>query len=211
MASRPTTPSHDVYPAHLHEEASVPHKPPVSTSKPNSYLGSGLPGSSVNHDHPQGAPPESSLLAQSAQYENENFDKGYQNTSAAMDHGSVPELHRSESQMSQSRMQTPSRGGTLKKKASLKRSSSLMRSTSKRSSRAGSVRSVTLGEKEKYGQSEEMNSVFYCPVPTSGSPTELLANRFQCTLLPSQAVTSHWTIRILALTLSQRGGKSSRI
>lgn len=100
-----------------------------------------------------------------------------------MAQGGAPELHRSASQMSQSQIQTPSRGGTLKKKASLKRTSSLMRTSSRRSSRAGSVRSVTLGEKEKYGQSEEMNSVFYCPVPTSGSPTELLANRFQCMLL----------------------------
>jgi hypothetical protein len=55
---------------------------------------------------------------------------------------------------------------------------------------------MTLGEKEKYGQSEEMNSVFYCPVPTSGSPTELLANRFQGMLLLFffQLVYLHWLI-----------------
>ena len=142
-----------------------------------------MPGSAVNHDHAQGALVESSHLAQSAPYENEDLDKDYLHTPAAMDHGAVPELHRSASQMSQSQIQTPSRGGTLKKKSSLKRTSSLMRTSSRRSSRAGSVRSMTLGEKEKYGQSEEMNSVFYCPVPTSGSPTELLANRFQGMLL----------------------------
>jgi ribosomal protein L9 len=146
-----------------------------------------VPGSAVNYDRVQGAPGEPSLLAQSASYENEDLDKGHSHTSAAMGHGAVPELHRSASQMSQSQIQTPSRGGTLKKKSSLKRTSSLMRTSSRRSSRAGSVRSLTLGEKEKYGQSEEMNSVFYCPVPTSGNPTELLANRFQGTLPPIPA------------------------
>jgi ribosomal protein L9 len=146
-----------------------------------------VPGSAVSHDHPQGAPVESPLLPQSAPHGSEDLDKDYPHTSAAMDHGAVPELHRSASQMSQSQIQTPSRGGTLKKKSSLKRTSSLMRTSSRRSSRAGSVRSMTLGEKEKYGQSEEANSVFYCPVPTSGSPTELLANRFQGMLLPFSA------------------------
>jgi hypothetical protein len=183
MGSRPITPSREAHPAHLNDDISVPSRPPVSSSKPNSYLGSGVAGSAVNYDHAQGAPVESSHLAQSAPYENEDLDKDYPHTSAAMDHGVVPELHRSASQMSQSQIQTPSRGGTLKKKSSLKRTSSLMRTSSRRSSRAGSVRSLTLGEKEKYGQGEEMNSVFYCPVPTSGSPTELLANRFQGSLL----------------------------
>jgi ribosomal protein L9 len=186
MSSRPITPSHDAYPYHLHDNASLPSRPPVTSSKPNSYLGSGFPGSAVNHDHTQGAAAEPSLLAQSAQHENEDVGKDYQQGPGSMAQGGAPELYRSASQMSQSQIHTPSRGGTLKKKASLKRTSSLMRTSSRRSSRAGSVRSLTLGEKEKYGQSEEMNSVFYCPVPTSGSPTELLANRFQCMLLPLQ-------------------------
>ena len=86
-------------------------------------------------------------------------------------------LQRSNSQMSQSATAVPSRGGTLKKKASLK--GSLKRSGSKKSSYAGSVRSMRLGEKEKYEPTEEQNSAFYCPVPISGSPTDLLADRFQ--------------------------------
>jgi hypothetical protein len=72
---------------------------------------------------------------------------------------------------------TPSRSGTLKKKASLKRGGSLKRSN------AGSVRSLNLGEKEKYSGAvatdEQMSSAFFTPVPTSGNPTEILANRFQ--------------------------------
>jgi hypothetical protein len=43
------------------------------------------------------------------------------------------------------------------------------------------VRSLVLGDKEKYpvDGDEDMNSAFYIPVPTTGSPTEVLSNRFQ--------------------------------
>lgn len=67
-------------------------------------------------------------------------------------------------------MANPSRGGTLKKKASLRRSSS------RRSSRAGSVRSLAL---HPAADTDEMYSAFYSPVPTGGNPTEVLADRFQ--------------------------------
>jgi hypothetical protein len=107
-------------------------------------------------------------------------------SSALADGAPAPEpgeLRRSYSQVSHASqvMATPSRSGTLKKKASLKRSGSLKRTGSKRSSYAGSVRSLNLGEKEKYGVGgdDEMNSAFFTPVPTSGNPTEILANRFQ--------------------------------
>ncbi|XXH01120.1 Mitochondrial-processing peptidase subunit alpha [Hypoxylon texense] len=69
-----------------------------------------------------------------------------------------------------------SRGNTLKKKSSLRRSGSLKRSSSRRSMKAGSVRSLAL---QSSHESDEVHSAFYCPVPTSGNPTELLANRFQ--------------------------------
>ncbi|KAI1498417.1 hypothetical protein F5X99DRAFT_420585 [Biscogniauxia marginata] len=69
-----------------------------------------------------------------------------------------------------------SRGNTLKKKSSLRRSGSLKRSSSRRSMKAGSVRSLAL---QSSHDSDEVHSVFYCPVPTSGNPTEVLANRFQ--------------------------------
>ncbi len=61
----------------------------------------------------------------------------------------------------------PRRSATLKKKASL-------RSGSRRSSRAGSVRSLALQPEP----TDEMHSAFYSPIPTSGNPTEHLANRF---------------------------------
>ncbi|KAK4159663.1 hypothetical protein QBC43DRAFT_221597 [Cladorrhinum sp. PSN259] len=69
-----------------------------------------------------------------------------------------------------------SRGNTLKKKASLRRSGSLKRSGSRRSMKAGSVRSLAL---QTTTDQDELHSAFYCPVPTSGNPTEVLANRFQ--------------------------------
>lgn len=87
-------------------------------------------------------------------------------------------LDRPNSQMSQSATAVPSRHNTLKKKAALQKSGSLKRSGSRKSSFAGSVRSLKMGDKEKY-EPEDYHSAFYCPVPIIGSPTELLANRFQ--------------------------------
>jgi hypothetical protein len=69
-----------------------------------------------------------------------------------------------------------SRGNTLKKKNSLRRSTSLKRSSSRRSMKAGSVRSLAL---QSSHEPDEIHSVFYCPVPTTGTPTEVLSNRFQ--------------------------------
>ncbi|KAK4156409.1 hypothetical protein C8A00DRAFT_12614 [Chaetomidium leptoderma] len=69
-----------------------------------------------------------------------------------------------------------SRGNTLKKKASLRRSASLKRSGSRRSMKAGSVRSLAL---QSTTDQDEMHSAFYCPVPTAANPTEILVNRFQ--------------------------------
>jgi len=69
-----------------------------------------------------------------------------------------------------------SRGNTLKKKNSLRRSASLKRSGSRRSMKAGSVRSLAL---QSSHEPDEMHSAFYCPVPTLGTPTDVLAQRFQ--------------------------------
>ncbi|KAK8018288.1 PH domain-containing protein [Apiospora marii] len=46
----------------------------------------------------------------------------------------------------------------------------------RRSMKAGSVRSLAL---QSSHDPEEALSAFYCPVPTTGNPTEVLANRFQ--------------------------------
>jgi hypothetical protein len=135
-------------------------------SRPVSYVGSAVPAEN-NVDYATGVPRPTSALSQNDDLRPESALSGGDRTSL---------LQRSNSQMSQSAT-LPSRGGTLKKKASL-RGGALKRSGSRKSSYAGSVRSMKLGEKEKY-ETEESNSAFYCPVPTSGSPTELLATRFQ--------------------------------
>jgi hypothetical protein len=72
--------------------------------------------------------------------------------------------------------QAISRGNTLRKKSSLRRSGSLKRSSSRRSMKAGSVKSLAL---QSGDDEDQMHSAFYCPVPTTGNPTETLANRFQ--------------------------------
>ena len=71
----------------------------------------------------------------------------------------------------------PTRGNTLKKKNSMRRNGSLKRSSSRRSMRAGSVKSLAL---QSSNDPDEAHSAFHSPVPTSGNPTEILANRFQC-------------------------------
>ncbi|KAK1819023.1 phosphatidylinositol 4,5-bisphosphate-binding protein [Friedmanniomyces endolithicus] len=72
--------------------------------------------------------------------------------------------------------QAPSRSNTLKKKASMRRTGSLKRSSSKRSlAAAGSIKGVSGAPH----QDKEYNSIFYTPIPTQGTPTEVLANRFQ--------------------------------
>lgn len=92
-------------------------------------------------------------------------------------------LQRSASQMSQSRSATPTRSSTLKKRSSLSKRGSMRRSGSRKSLRAGSVRSLNLGDREKYGAegADDVNSAFAVPIPTDGNPTDALANRFQCT------------------------------
>lgn len=99
-------------------------------------------------------------------------------------------LHRTPSVMSQSQSlaqaeQALPRRGTLKKKASLRRNAS------RRSSRAGSVRSLAL-QPEPH---DEMHSAFYSPIPTTGNPTEHLANRFTgtCTTFYSFYQPSNFT------------------
>jgi hypothetical protein len=78
-------------------------------------------------------------------------------------------LHRTPSSVSLSR------GNTLKKQKSLSRRSSLRRSSSRRSVRAGNIGGITYDDTSGV----DFRSVYYSPVPTSGSPTEVLANRFQ--------------------------------
>lgn len=71
----------------------------------------------------------------------------------------------------------PSRGGTLKKRRSLSRKGSLKRKSSHLGTFGG--HSADGQEDVVANYNSEMNDAFYTPVPTRGSPTEILANRFQ--------------------------------
>lgn len=159
----------------------------TTNSRPNSYYSSAHPEGASALEQGQGPNLDSSPLSQSLDKQEYSYDASHHNNAAIPDghlHVTGAELRRSTSQMSQSQTLMPSKGGTLKKKASLRMTGSVKRSGSRRSSRAGSVRSLSLGDKEKYGEGEEFNSAFYTPVPTAGSPTDILANRFQGSYAP---------------------------
>lgn len=123
-----------------------------------------------------GNPSTSSPLSQSVAQQ--NYGRFNEEWDASQRGSSIVDgpMQRTNSMLSQGDSIMPSRAGTLKKKSSLKRTGSLKRSGSRRSSRAGSVRSLAL---QPAGDIDEMQSAFYSPVPTSGNPTEILANRFQ--------------------------------
>ena len=103
-----------------------------------------------------------------------------QQGSTLIDSGPRGDMHRSNSTMSQSHTLTPSRGGTLKKKRSLSKKGSVKRTGSRRSSYAGSIKGLDTGGQQYDGANDaQTNDAFFTPVPTTGSPTEILANRFQ--------------------------------
>ena len=126
---------------------------------------------------PQSQPHSSSSYQYTNQYSTNPRDSriGYHN----MQRSNSAASHRSEvitNDGASTHQISLSRGNTLKKKQSLRRSGSLKRSSSRRSMKAGSVRSLAL---QSTSEPDEQRSAFYCPVPTSGNPTEVLANRFQ--------------------------------
>ncbi|OJD19724.1 hypothetical protein AJ78_00347 [Emergomyces pasteurianus Ep9510] len=181
MAARSRTSLHDAYAmAPNSTESSHINQANGSASHPDSYVAP--PGSIVPSDFQvRGGPVQHSTPAAQVSRFHEEMSSRF--GSSVVD-GPAPTntLHRSDSQMSATQSLLPSRAtGTLKKKPSLSKKGSLRRSGSRRSSRAGSVRSLALGEKEKYGivDGDEVNSAFYVPIPTSGSPTDVLAARFQ--------------------------------
>lgn len=148
-----------------------------SSSRPNSYAGN---SSAFQYGH--GAV-DQSQVPRNPRFR-EDFETASHRSSVAVD-GPAGGLQRSASQVSQARSLTPSRSGTLRKKASLSKKGSLRRNGSRRSLRAGSVRSLSLGDREKYNAdgTEDVNSAFALPIPTTGNPTEVLANRFQGMLM----------------------------
>ncbi|PGH15106.1 hypothetical protein AJ79_02632 [Helicocarpus griseus UAMH5409] len=183
MATRPRTPSHDIHTTTPNTTSESPHRNLVNgsasgDSRPASYIAS----SSIAPTDFQvrGRPVHTSAPAQPSRLL-EEISQSSRRGSSVLDGATPGELQRSESRASVALSMLSSRAsGTLKKKPSLGKKGSLRRSGSRRSSRAGSVRTIALGEKEKYGlvEGDELNSAFYVPIPTKSDPTEVLAERF---------------------------------
>jgi hypothetical protein len=169
MATRARTPSQEAY---------------NSVSAPNAALtsrGYGASSGSAPADYAptSGNALETSPLAQSFQ-RNSTFTSNRYEDMDDDDRGSSLQqlegagLHRTASMTSKSG--TPSRNNTLKKQKSLSRKTSLKRSSSRKSLNVGSIKGVSIDDRRT---PEDYNNVFYTPVPTTGAPTEILANRFQ--------------------------------
>lgn len=183
-AVRPPTPMHDAYAGMSHPDDTIQLSKGYSAragSRPNSYAASNAEGYN-NNNVARNDPVEPSPNVHSTRF-HEELDRVSQRGSV-VDGPSAPVMQRSDSQMSRSHSAAPSRASTLRKKSSLSRRTSLRRSGSRKSLRAGSVRSLTLGDREKYGVdgADDYNSAFYVPIPTNGSPTDALADRFQGSL-----------------------------
>ncbi|KAH8819604.1 hypothetical protein F5884DRAFT_18945 [Xylogone sp. PMI_703] len=158
-------------------DPSIP--PPAAQHLDRGYGVNSLPQSSyltTTDPAAPGNPMDSSPLSQSvAQQNHGRFNEEWDASRRGSSILDGPAPHPNAGAVPNEATPFPSRGGTLKKKASVKRATSLKRSSSRRSSRAGSVRSLALTA----GDVDEMHSAFFSPVPTTGNPTEALANRFQ--------------------------------
>jgi hypothetical protein len=193
MTSLPPAPAHIA-----HASNNVPHPSQthldrgygsVNNSRPAYFSTASGATDATDFGATTGNPQDSSLLPQTESQQQGRFNEEWDASQRGSSIIDGPAMRRTLSNGSQGDTLIPSRGGTLKKKASLKRSNSMKRSGSRRSSRAGSVRSLALQPEAE----NELYSAFYSPVPTTGNPTEILANRFQSTqcLAPNISGTVH--------------------
>ena len=128
-------------------------------------------------DFTQGNPEPTSPLSQSMNQNTGVFTEDFEASrrgSSVLHDGAVGVDRANSTSTTAVPASAPSRGGTLKKRNSVKRASSLKRSSSKRSLQAGSLAGFGGVDSNK-----EFNSAFSTPIPTSGTPTDVLANRFQ--------------------------------
>lgn len=164
---------------------------PVPHIQDPAHISRGYGNSSVNDfaNSPAGAQHDRSRLGR---FE-EDFDARTRGSSVL-----DGDMHQRSSSRSSTLNQgaTPSRSGTLKKKSSVKRTGSMKRSGSRKSMHAGSIRGVTIDDQERGYDRED--SVFYTPVPTKGTPTEILADRFQSRLAHVTVLSNSLTSDSLA-------------
>jgi hypothetical protein len=142
--------------------------------------GYGSNGSTGVADFGQGNPNPVSPLSQSLNNNNpgsyqEEFGSSRRNSSVVDQDGSARLARANSTSSTAVPSSAPARSNTLKKRNSIRRTSStLKRSSSKRSLKAGSLAGFGGVDSDK-----DFNSAFSTPIPTQGTPTEILANRFQ--------------------------------
>lgn len=94
-----------------------------------------------------------------------------------MHHDTADSIYRNSGSTESTKVDTAqasmARSGPLRKKDSI-RQRGLGTGAARRSLRAGSIKGMGEGAEDA-----DYNSVFYTPIPTTGNPTEVLANRFQ--------------------------------
>lgn len=196
---RPTAPSQEAAPVSRSASHAGSYFPPSSPSQRAPAADDDVTrNNTIANTNPQASPLSASLAQRPAKF-TEEWDATQRGTSV-IDGPASSAMHRTSSYAGSigpseaSHPVTLSRGNTLKKKASIRRTGSLKRSGSRRSMKAGSVKSLAL---QSSNDPDEMHSAFYCPVPTTGNPTEALATRFQgissafCQLYTTVANPSH--------------------
>jgi hypothetical protein len=153
---------------------SVPAPNALHQSRGYGGLNTGATDFASNPAHPTDSSPLSQSVGNytgAGRYDDDSIPEGQ----GSVNDMNNTDLHRSTSAASSRAggVGTPSRSTTLTKKGSIKRTSSLKRSGSRRSMHAGSMKGLD-GETARADE----NSIFYIPIPTQGSPTDILAERF---------------------------------
>ncbi|KAK4983300.1 phosphatidylinositol 4,5-bisphosphate-binding protein [Elasticomyces elasticus] len=138
------------------------------------------PASTGIADFAHGNPAQSSPLSHSGTQHTagsirEDFESARRGSFSVNDESSIKRSASTASTAVPVADSAPSRNNTLKKKGSVRKQTSLKRSGSRKSLKAGS----TAGDRGRDILGDDFNSVFHTPIPTHGSPTEILANRFQ--------------------------------
>lgn len=170
--------SHEHSAQHQQPQPTLPHQ----QSQPQLNAAAVAHHPTYPHQGNQFLEPDNNAAAAAGRF-TEEWDASQRGSSILVDHhhGATADMQRSASVHSYAAgddQNLPIRNNnTLRKKSSMRRSaSSAGRSSSRRSNRAGSVRSLAMNSAT---DPDEAHSAFYCPVPTSGTPTTVLAERFQ--------------------------------
>ncbi|KAF1982063.1 hypothetical protein K402DRAFT_424907 [Aulographum hederae CBS 113979] len=156
--------------------ASANNGTPAADSAASYFSDSTSANGTLDYAPTAGNPGATSPLAHSFQQQGHGFDDGYGASERGYEGDGLKRTPSAASTNYGAGTGGLSRGNTLKKKNSLSKKASIKRSGSRKSMRAGSIKGVMA---DGGASSGEHNDVFYTPIPTSGTPTDILAARFQ--------------------------------